>query len=129
MLPSFRPMPSLERRIFQSAYQNQTNSIYSPPPFGFRQFLGRERNREDYPRYLRYLQDNPLGMPSGNDLGGIDEQESDKSSFDGGENGEDLDDDMSEDDRPYFDSDWSEAESLLNQENSTNPRTTSFMAN
>lgn len=68
-------------------------------------------------------------MPSGNDLGGIDEQESDKSSFDGGENGEDLDDDMSEDDRPYFDSDWSEAESLLNQENSTNPRTTSFMAN
>lgn len=37
---------------------------------------------------------------------------------------------MSEEDGPYFDSDWSEAESLLHQENNDmNPRTTSFMAN
>lgn len=66
-------------------------------------------------------------MLPGNDLVDIDEQDSDKSSL---EEREDLEDDMSEEDGPYFDSDWSEAESLLHQENNDmNPRTTSFMAN
>lgn len=36
---------------------------------------------------------------------------------------------MSENQGPYYDSDWSEAESILNQEEDTNPQTTSFIVN
>ncbi len=55
----------------------------------------------------------------------IDEQEeSDKSSVFEGDDQDDIDDEMSEDNGPYYDSDWSDAVSLLHQEQENNSRTT-----
>ena len=69
------------------------------------------------------------GLLPDNDLIDIDEQDSDKDSFESGhEINEDINDDMSDEDGPYFDSSWSEAESLLNFETEHYQRTTSFMA-
>lgn len=59
----------------------------------------------------------------------IDEQDSDKSSLESGQEAvEDINDDMSDENGPYFDSSWSEADSLLNVETEHNQRTTSFLA-
>lgn len=100
----------------------------SPPaPFRFPTFLDRQRR----PGLLRYLSNEGNqqlgGIFADNDLIDIQEQESDKSSFLSSDE-EDDDCEDNDSDGQYFDSDWSEAETLMHPDLENDTQPSSFIA-